>query len=548
MNPTDPLDVREAIVQRDIEQREPMPASSAELPRPVSGSAVALGDASPSTSGPHAYVNDSAAARRAAWLVIALYVVLAAPTLVLSYLPMTDYPQHVAIVSILRHFHDPAFDFARWFEIDVGRTLYLLPYAIAYAFSHVASVDTAMHLLAFLSVIAYPLGILGVLCALGRPPELALLAAPFVYNRAFYWGFINFNLSIGLALLALASFIHCHGERKRAATTAFTVAISATVVTHVYGLGLFLGVVALWAVGGGWAEVRPRARLLLVPLVGAAVWFALGRRAEGYGVPVPIGPPLSQRLLGLGNAICGGFVDGSDNALLFVGLALLLFVAIKVRGKTAPGPFEVAIACLCLGNLLLYFVLPQAAWTAKFIHFRHAFLALAFAPLLPVCAPRSIVLRAAPIVVALAVVANAWVHLVRFDREASPFDDIVASAPMRGKGIGMNLAQTSAVVKPEVYLHFIAYVQARKGGFVAMSFPQTFWNVPIKVRSDAGVPATPPDFEWLPQLWDEAAFGWFYDWALVRVVKQRLATSAAFPFERAHKRAPWQIYVRAGSP
>lgn len=474
-------------------------------------------------------------------VVLALLLALAAPTLVVSYLPMTDYPQHLAIVSILRHFHDPAFGFDRWFEIDFGRTLYLLPYGLAWLLSHVVGVDGAMHIVAFASVLAYPLGLLCTMLALGRSPALALLSAPFVYNRAFYWGFINFNLSIGLSLCALAAFVRSDGRLFTRASALYTLAIAASVVTHVYGLALFLGVVALWALVGGHAEVRRRVRLLAVPAAGAAVWAVLERSAEGYDVPVD--PPILQRLLTLGDALSGGFLDGSDNVLVFMGLALLLLLTLYPR-KQERGSLELAIACACLGNLLLYFVLPQASATAKWIHFRHAFLAIALVPLLVMRTPSSRALTALPYALTLVVIANGWWHLARFEEEARNFDEVVARAPARARGIGMNLAPFSMVVKPEAYLHFIAYVQARKGGFVSMSFPQTFWNLPVKVRADAHVPPTPAGFEWEPGLWSEREFGWYYDWALIRAEKQRLVQSPEFPFERVYKTAPWQLYTR----
>ena len=45
----------------------------------------------------------------ARWLPPTAIVVLAAPCLFLAYLPMTDLPQHAAVMSILKNLGDPAF-------------------------------------------------------------------------------------------------------------------------------------------------------------------------------------------------------------------------------------------------------------------------------------------------------------------------------------------------------------------------------------------------------------------------------------------------------
>ena len=45
--------------------------------------------------------------RAGLWITIGVILVVAAPTLFLSYLPMTDLAQHLAVVSILEHLDDP---------------------------------------------------------------------------------------------------------------------------------------------------------------------------------------------------------------------------------------------------------------------------------------------------------------------------------------------------------------------------------------------------------------------------------------------------------
>jgi len=48
------------------------------------------------------------------------------------------------------------------------------------------------------------IAVFAVLRATGKSGVLALLALPLMYNRAFFWGFFNFNLALGMSLVAFA--------------------------------------------------------------------------------------------------------------------------------------------------------------------------------------------------------------------------------------------------------------------------------------------------------------------------------------------------------
>ena len=102
---------------------------------------------------------------------------LAAPTLLLAYLPMTDLPQHTAVLSMLLHMDDPAFGFDAFYLVAFERTLYLVPYGIGLGLATVLPLELAMRGVVFLAVVAYPLGALAVLRAQGKPAALALDSA-----------------------------------------------------------------------------------------------------------------------------------------------------------------------------------------------------------------------------------------------------------------------------------------------------------------------------------------------------------------------------------
>ena len=100
---------------------------------------------------------------------VAVCVVASLPCLTFRYLPMTDLPQHEAIVSIMRHMHDPSYGFERYYDWALDRTLYVFPYFLAVGLSFLLPVRMALHITVFLATLSYPLGVLLTLRALKKP-------------------------------------------------------------------------------------------------------------------------------------------------------------------------------------------------------------------------------------------------------------------------------------------------------------------------------------------------------------------------------------------
>lgn len=81
----------------------------------------------------------------------------------------------------------------------------------------------------------------------GRVPPTALFALPFAYNFPFLFGFANFALSMGLALLAFALWLRLGRQERWVLRSILFVPISAVLwITHAFGWGT-LGVMAFSA-------------------------------------------------------------------------------------------------------------------------------------------------------------------------------------------------------------------------------------------------------------------------------------------------------------
>jgi hypothetical protein len=482
------------------------------------------------------------------WGTIAIVILTALPALVLEYLPMTDLPQHIALASILAHHQDAAYGFEAYYSVEWFHTPYVLPYALAVALGNIMPLAVAMRIVVFLSIVAYPLGIVALLRAANKPVWFALLAIPIVYNRAFFWGFIAFELGIGLAIAAFACLVSEHKSRARDGL--FALLTLAATFCHVYGLAFLVALTGLYAVVGGWASLRTRPWNLAPILIGIALWAWKSTAQSGYGVSYS--PPLGLRVQELGRSILGGYQDRSE--LIILGLAFAGWLALAhatlpvTRDRIrALSPIERVAYLAFVGNLIAYFVLPQSTHTAKFIHFRHAFLALA---LLPLCASArslakaSFLVRALPLIATTAAILNSWFHFILFDREARTFTPIVAALPNAPKVVSLVFERNGQWMATDPYLHFVAYAQAEKGGMISMTFPAVFWNLPAVMKPDAPVPKSPTNFEWQLQF-DDSAFGYFYDYAIVRMPGERIpAATKNFPFDVIVRSPPWYLYQR----
>ena len=487
------------------------------------------------------------------WLPPAATLLLAAPVLLVSYLPMTDLPQHLAATSILRHLDDPRYEFREYYvpaDDPALRALsYTAQYAVVRALSGPLSLEAAMHGFVFLSVLAIPLGVLGFLRALRKPAWLALLALPFVYNRAFFWGFASFNLALGVGLGVCALLAH---ERWSAARALGVAALaSAIVFVHVYGIAFVLGYLALWLLLGERRAWLRRAPTAAIPtLLGGLGWAWSGRSAAGFSES--FSPPFGRRMAGLPDALLGGYRDPSEAAILvalLATLALLCHRAVSTRcAALAALPHHERVLWLYIAlNAVLYLVLPQHTLTAKFVHFRHAILA---AVMLPLVVPRNalaahpLLSRGALTALAAATIANAWIHLALFDREARSFEGVIAALPERSRVVALTWERNGSVVETIPYVHFAAYAQARKGGLLATTFPGFFWNLPLRLRDDVGIPPTPISLEMHPQLFDHQSFGRFYDFVLVRGGPRAPPPrdDVGLAYALLYEAPPWRLY------
>ncbi len=481
-------------------------------------------------------------------------LVLASPALLVRYLPMTDLPQHFAIVSIIKNFEDPAYGFTEYFELAVGRTLYLLPYLIVTQLAKIWPAEFAMRCLVFLGLITYPLALLTTLRSRGRPALLALLALPLMYSSTVFWGFVHFNLAVGLAFFAMPLFSRC--RLTATGDLALTLLCALIAATHLYGLLLLFGYACFWLLLDNPRELLTRRKTellhrllpLLPGLIGVAAWVNYTRGARG--VDTTHFPAFRDRLIGFENGLLGGYQDWSETFVLAGFLLVFLFLAHRslpftLRRWSALPRTDRAIYLYILLNLVLYLTLPLHIPTAKCIHFRHAVLAFLFIPLLT---PADLfrrwtnLARTLLALLALGTIGNGWIHLLRFDHESESFHSLLGKIPDNPRLLALTFEYNGDIAQSYPYLHYSAYVQAEKGGYISASFATFFSLSPVREKKEARIPRTPDAFEWKPELYDYRKFGYYYDHVLVRGLPKGLLTTTHFPYDLIYQTGPWRLY------
>jgi hypothetical protein len=478
-------------------------------------------------------------------------VATALPCLVYRYLPMVDLPQHEAIVSILRHLHDGYYGFDSYYRWAPLGTLYVAPYLVGYALSHFMSIATAMHIVVFCSVLSYPIGIMLCLRALRRPAYLGFLAVPFIYNQSFFWGFVNFNLALGLSIIALSLLIGDWSLRKAAVFALLSLVIAAT---HVYGLMLLGSYMVIWLLLGERKAAARRLVALIPTAITFVLWLVLLSNAPGYGGLDWRG--LASRWSRLPQAILGGWLGNSET--IFLGCTLLVIMALSRRSmpisiwRWRGLSLHLRVVWIFVGlHLLAYFSMPELAVAANKASFRHAEMAALALPLTvtsedATAAP--VWLRLLVISLGISFVIGSWSQFRRFNREAKSFDAIINAIPARPRVAQLTYDRNGRVARVPAYLHFGAYVQSNRGGLLAVSFPTRFWNIPVKRALGANLPSVPSDLEWNPKLFGASGLDKDFEYVIVRVARNHgPRLPQPFPYQLQLRSGPWRLYHRYGS-
>jgi hypothetical protein len=463
------------------------------------------------------------------------------------YLPMVDLPQHATQLSAWVHLYDPAFGFARQFELNFS-TPYLAAYLLARPLAGLGVV-TALKVVITLAVLGLPLALRVLLRQHGRDHYWALLGFPLAFSFAFYFGFVVFLFAAPLYLLAIVAAFS-YSNRPTPLRGVALMALT-TAVFFAHGMAFYLtlatcGLISLLTPG----TARGRLTLiapLLVPIFVATSWtvqfLAIGAYPGDEFVHWALG--LSRFSDLLGNQLGLGW---DDPVATLAGVVMLLLPWLEgIRWARDPRRYvPLAVTLLfCLGT-------PASLQGLPLIHPRFStflmpgvLLALEAPPV-----PTRRLHRPAVAVVAVAWLALLLLRFQGFQGEASGFDRILAQMEPNKRVRPLIFARGSVFIpKFAVFVHFPAYYQAEKGGYLGFSFARN-WTAVVRYRAGVDV-GMATGAEWEPELFSYAREGAGYDYFVVRSgpdLRHTLFGAAAARVSLVAREGSWWLFRNPPSP
>ena len=177
------------------------------------------------------------ALRSAGVLILAALIV--APIWIAAFPPLLDYPNHLARSFVLSHLNDPQFTFSKFYRADWGAYPYLGMDASLAILGRIFPIETAGKVFLSLCALALPAAawfFLGQAVPDGGAAGVwALLIA---FNVFFLEGFLNFDLSISVGLVAIGLWLRWLKEPHVVRWFAALVAFTAVYFTHLLGFAI----------------------------------------------------------------------------------------------------------------------------------------------------------------------------------------------------------------------------------------------------------------------------------------------------------------------
>ena len=381
-----------------------------------------------------------------------------------EYLPIQDWPQHLAAVRVLHDYHTPGLRFDHFFELTPFATQYLSVYYLAHWLAYVVGVPLALKLVLSAALVALPLSVWDLLRELRRPTEYALLAFPFVYNAHVQLGFINFVAAVPLLYFGITRTLAFRerGSKRDAAALAAIAALC--FLTHVVPYVLLLGSVLALMATRSYRDWLRRFAPVVPSLLLAMAWSITSRAGKvlfsGPGLLSAPRPSFDQAWSELPMWLNEVSRTGVDRWLLCVWCLLVLgAVGVSVLYPTSGGASVRRLLWLPPVCALLYFVLPQGYDFIWPINARFALLALlSVVPLLP--NPHRKARLALTVLGSLLAVAS-WRNVDAALRSASGEYDGVSECiqriPQGSRVVGLIFARGSRALQFSPYLHAALY-------------------------------------------------------------------------------------------
>jgi hypothetical protein len=282
------------------------------------------------------------------------------PIWFVKYVPLVDYPNHLARCYILTNLGQVDL-FRAFYEIrmdpipNLAADLALLP------FLQLFSVETSGRMFLTLVVLLFIFGTHELIKSVqGRPGWVAILSSFFIYNSMLFQGYINYSLSLGVTLLALAFWIRYRKSWTPLKFLLVSALITISYLSHLSGYIISGYIVLLILIQDIYFGERQINRLLLslLPHTFPLIPFLLFMKGSGEVGKVVWSSPLHKA--GKMFVLITGYNYTLDAAVGIIFAACCLLMLLFSRRVSLNG----AILVVGVGLFILFILLPSWLFTA----------------------------------------------------------------------------------------------------------------------------------------------------------------------------------------
>jgi hypothetical protein len=425
--------------------------------------------------------------------------------------PMADLPQHAGQIALL---HDLLFGDSKWQPLVYVNwfTPYYAGYGPALLLSLVMPALAALKLVMTVAYLGFVWACMALRRALDGDERLDWLFIPSFFGIVYAAGLYTFMVAAPLGVLFILLALRY----------ARTPTLPAGVLLFVADFALFFahGLIFLFAnvIGGLFLLLRTRSLGRLV--VTAMPYLGVGVLCLAYTLvrlrfeTAPPDDPWSfyggwnGLRLSLPYLWAGWSTEDPHDWLFALLFALQLAAPIFLRSRLNRGEALVPF----LVTLLIWIAVPLRAQSTgtiflRFILFVLPFYALLFAPRQEVGLARRLVLP----LVCWALLAVHTGRLFAFARESAPFEEVLAAAAPDDRALIAVFDATSVTGGEFTYMHWPAWYQAERGGFVDFNFALFLPQI-VRYRPDR-MPARFSQEDWAHN--PAGGFDWEHDGASV---------------------------------
>jgi hypothetical protein len=285
-----------------------------------------------------------------------------APVLLVRIPAMVDYPNHLARMYLIAAGGSP------YYQVEWALYPNLAMDLIVPQMGRLIGVETAMRIFLLMSQVLVVSGAVAIEYAVKRRVQLSGFAAVlFLYCLPFAWGFLNFEMALGLALWGIAAMLAAQERSWPARLAVNTAFVFALFAAHFFALGVYGAVLGLYELWRAWQRrARYRETALRLALLAAPALAVLGAMSADGGA---IGNSGTHWHFGYKPFWLFAILNGYNLTVATASIVLLIgWLALAAK----RGALRLAPAGLWLvaGFAVLYLVMPDQLFGVSFVDLR----------------------------------------------------------------------------------------------------------------------------------------------------------------------------------